>query len=106
MDVRPKLLVEQLAESWVFVNAANDAANGFRVAQSDDGQINGIAASQAEKVLWRKLAAPPVAMNYRKCHVFNALRHVGLGVLVGKSTLFFLQEQALRPEVPMATTSI
>src|ERR1035437_736368 len=95
VNIRTQLLIEELAEARVVVNAADDPANLAPLLHSVERRIHSGAASEVQEVARRKRPPSSHSSNSVFSLVFNCLAHIKPTHSARKNTTLFLQMQAM-----------
>jgi hypothetical protein len=95
VNIRAHVLIEDFAETRIIVDAANDPANLAALLQPVERGIDSGAASEVQKVAWRKCPPSPGPSNSIFSLIFNRLAHIESTQSARKNTTIFLQMQAM-----------
>src|ERR1035437_4646111 len=95
VNIRAQVLIEELAEARVVVDAADDPANLAPLLQPVECRIHSGAASEVQEVARRK--CPPSSNPSHSVFglSFNRLAHISPTTSARKTIMFFLQMQAM-----------
>ena len=89
------MLIEELAELRIVVNAANDPANLASLLQPVERRIDSGAASEVQKVARRKCPPSSGSSNPIFCLILNCLAHIYLIHSARKNSTYSLQMQEM-----------
>jgi hypothetical protein len=95
VNIRAKVLIEELAEARVIVNATNDPANLTPSFQPVKCGIDSRTASEVQEVAWRERPSSTCPTDSICDRIFNRLAHIESPLSARRNTIYFLQKQEI-----------